>query len=122
MGSRLLRRVPRGRVHNGTCEGSNFREDEPGRGLSVTLWETDQDLADVRRFNEDFGVIAVPAEIFRDAGVRIVRVPLVGNLNHCEIFPRLSPSPQKKLRTASRWVFYPDWVLQEHRQALDTLN
>jgi len=117
----LLRRVPRLLVHAGVVESSNFRETEAGRGLSVTLWESEADLADVRRFNEDLGVVWVAASIFRDAGATIVRVPLVGNLNHCELFPRFSPSPLKKMKNAARWVYYPDWVLPEHRGPVDTL-
>ena len=107
---RLLRRVPRFLVQDGIIEKSNFRETEEGRGLSVTLWETSSDLDDIRRGHDDLGVVCVAASVFRDIGVRIVRVPLVGNLNHCEIFPRLSPSPLKKLKKAARWVHYPDWI------------
>ena len=112
---RLLRRVPQARVHQGKCETSNFREDEEGRGLSVTVWEREADLDDVRRHHDGFGVICVAAHVFRSVGGIIVRVPLVGNLNHCEIFPRFTPSPQKKLRAEVRWVYYPDWVGLEHR-------
>lgn len=117
---RLLRRVPKWLVHDGIIEKSNFREDEEGRGLSVTLWENPSDLDDLLRFQPDFGVICVAAHEFRAVGARIVRVPLVGNLNHCEIFPRFTPSPQKKLRSASKWVHYPSWVSEDHRGVLET--
>lgn len=112
---RLLRRVPKWMVHDGVIEKSNFRETEGGRGLSVTLWESDADLADVRRGNEEFGVVCVTAADLRELNMSIVRVPLVGNLNHCELFPRLGPAAQKRLKNASAWVHYPEWVSPEHR-------
>jgi hypothetical protein len=117
--TRLLRRVPERMVHGGVVESSNFREDEIGRGLSLTIWESESDLADIRRFNESFGVVCVAANVFREAGAVIVRVPLVGNLNHLEVFPRFSSSPLKKMKLAARWVHYPDWVVTEHRGPIE---
>ena len=116
---RLLRRIPELLVHDGVIEKSNFRETEDGRGLSTTIWESPSDLDDILRFNPDFGVVCVPASVFRDAGAVIVRVPLVGNLNHLEIFPRFSPGPLKKMKAAARWVRYPSWVAVEHRGDLE---
>ena len=84
----------------------------------MTIWQSDQDLEDIRRFNSDFGVVSVKAAIFRECGATIVRVPLVGNLNHCEIFPRFKQSAQKKIRNSLEWVFYPSWVLPEHQEEL----
>ena len=115
-GVRLLRRVPQFQVHDGKPETSVFDEREPGCGLSVTVWETPDDLADILRRHEAFGVICLPAAAFREHGATIVRHALVGNLNHCEIFPRLGGGARKKLRAALSWVHYPDWVLPEHRQ------
>jgi len=112
---RLLRRVPALLVHSGVIEKNNFRETEDGRGLSVTLWADPSDLDDVLRFEPELGVVCVSAQSLRDAGAFIVRVPLVGNLNHCEIFPRLTPGPLKRLKAAARWVRYPPWVAEEHR-------
>lgn len=119
---RLLRRVPRMLVHDGVIESSNFRETEAGRGLSVTLWASDQDLEDVRRFNEDLGVVWITAEVLRAAKGIIVRAPLVGNLNHCELFPRFSGGQQKQIRKTARWAHCPDWVAPEHRSAMDALG
>ena len=112
----LLRRVLQARVKNGVPERSNFREDEPGCGLSVTVWDSLQDLEDIRRRHENFGIIAAPASAFRaEAGTVIARAPLVGNLNHCEIFPHFGQGAQKRIRETSRWVHYPDWVEDQHR-------
>lgn len=118
---RLLRRVPSFMVHDGVIEKSNYRETEEGRGLSMTLWESPSDLDDVLRFNSDLGVVCVTAEKLREVGAVIVRVPLVGNLNHCEIFPHFSQSTQKKLKSATMWVHYPDWVDAGLRGAVETL-
>jgi hypothetical protein len=111
----LLRRVPKILVHDGVPESSNFREDEEGHGLSVTLWDSAQDLFDIQRDHDDFGVIAVPASVFRDAEAVIVRSPLEGNENHCEIFPRLTSGQQRRCKKAVRWVYYPEWVEEQHR-------
>ena len=112
---RLLRRVPRFQVINGVIDSSTFLEKEDGRGLSVTVWQSPCDLDDIRRLELSLGVVCVPVQPLRDAGVRIVRVPLVGNLNHCEIVPRLTPGQRKALKRAASWVHYPDWVATEHR-------
>ncbi len=112
---RLLRRVPEFLVHDGVVESSNFRETEEGRGLTVTVWAAPSDLEAVLRLEPSLGVVCITAQDIRDVGAQIVRVPLVGNLNHCEIFPRLTPSPLKKIKKAARWVHYPTWVSEEHR-------
>lgn len=114
---RLLRRVPSFQVNDGVVDSSCFLEKEFGQGLSVTVWGEPSDLDDIRRRHEEFGVICVEASVFRAANAFIARAPLVGNLNHCEVFPRLSNSPRKKLKIASKWVHYPDWVKPEHRKA-----
>lgn len=116
---RLLRRVPENRVHNGEIEKTNFDEREADHGLSVTVWGSPQDLIDVLRGHENFGVVCVDAEAFRDEEVKIVRTPLEGNPNHCEIFPRLGPKAQRRLKLAARWVRYADWVLPEHRVEIE---
>ncbi len=118
---RLLRRVPEFLVHDGVIEKNNFRETEEGRGLSVTLWESATDLDDVLRFEQDLGIVCVEAQSFRGVNALIVRVPLVGNLNHCEIFPRLTPGPLKRLRAAARWVRYPSWVRENHQGPVEEL-
>lgn len=114
---RFLRRVHKDRVHEGVIEKSVF---DDRNGLSVTIWESPRDLEDILRRHDDFGVVCVPASAFREHNVIIARAPLVGNLNHCEVFPRLTGGPQKKLRAASSWVRYAEWVLPEHRGALET--
>ncbi|MFO6447830.1 hypothetical protein ACLBKU_11850 [Erythrobacter sp. NE805] len=116
---RLLRRVHPMLVHQGQIEKNVFDDKEPGWGLSVTVWESPADLEDVMRDHEDFSVVCVTAADFRDHGVVIARRPLVGNLNHCEIFPRLTNSQKKKLKSVHKWVYYADSVLPEHRGALE---
>lgn len=116
---RLLRRVPQGRVHNGKIEDSNFDEREEGHGLSVTVWLSPQDLEDVLLGHEDFGVVCVKASILRAEGAIIVRVPLEGNPNHCEVFPRLAKPARRRIREQAPWVFYPAWVAAEHRTQVE---
>lgn len=116
---RLLRRVPENRVHNGEIEKTNFDERETGHGLSVTVWDSPQDLIDVLRGHENFGVVCVDAGAFRAEEAKIVPIPLEGNPNHCEIFPRLGPKAQRRIKLASRWVHYAEWVLPEHRAEIE---
>jgi|SRR5438309_10668107 len=116
---RLLRRVPNLLVHDGVIESTCFDERTLGTGLSVTAWRSPSDLEDIRRFHEHFGVVCVEAARFRALGAIVAAAPLIGNLNHYEVFPRLSSSPRKKLKAAARWVHYPDWVLPEHRQPIE---
>jgi len=107
----LLRRVPQNRVQDGIPEKSNFREDEAGHGLSVTVWDSPQDLEDVRRDHESFAVICVPASAFRaEIDTVIARAPLEGNANHCEVFPHYGQGAQKRLRKTFRWVHRPAWL------------
>lgn len=119
---RLLRRVPRDLVHDGEIEKSNFDEREPGQGLSVTAWAVASDLDDVLRRHEDFGIVCVPADAFRNEGALIVRVPLVGNLNHCEVYPRLKGGQCKRIKRLSLWVYYPDWVEHQHTGPVETFG
>lgn len=107
----LLRRIPQGRVQDGIPEKSNFREDEPAHGLSVTVWDSPQDLEDIRRGHEEFAVICVPASAFRaEPEVVIARAPLDGNVNHCEVFPHFGQKAQKRIRNMFRWVHRPTWL------------
>lgn len=116
---RLLRRVPELLVHDGEIEKSNFDEREVGHGLSVTVWESPQDLEDVLVGHENFGVVSVKASVFRGEGMAIVRVPLEGNPNHCEVFPRLGQGAQRRIKKQAKWVYYPEWVRAEHRVAVE---
>lgn len=116
---RLLRRVHPMLIHSGTIEKGVFAERESGCGLSVTIWESPSDLEDILRWHENFSVVCVSASAFREHGAIIARAPLVGNLNHCEIFPRMTGGQQKKLKAAARWVRYADEVLPEHREAVE---
>jgi hypothetical protein len=111
---RLLRRVPPGRLNDCKPDTSNFKLHgavdsltQIAHGLSITVWETEDDLKDVLRFNEQFGVLCVNAEQVREQGLSIARYPLVGNLNHCEIYGQFSGSRRNALREAARWVKFP---------------
>lgn len=115
---RLLRRVHPMLIHSGKIEKGVFADREAGCGLSVTIWESPSDLDDIIRRHEDFCVVCVPASAFREFGVVIARHPLVGNLNHCEIFPALTGGQQKRLRAASQFVRYADDVPAEYRAQL----
>jgi hypothetical protein len=117
--AKLLRRVPEFLVHDGVIESSVFDERSQGCGLSMTIWHGPTDIEDVLRGHDGFGLVCVKAGELRDKGALIVRHPLVGNLNHCEIFPRLSGGARKKLKKAAKWVLYPDWVLPEHRKDIE---
>lgn len=112
---RLLRRVPEDLWRDGVIKSSSFDEREEGCGLSVTVWSSPNDLEDVLRGHAEFGVICVTAAAFRFECALIARVPLEGNPNHCEVFPRMGKKARRRLRDASIWVHYGEWVSAEHR-------
>lgn len=116
----LLRRVPLHALKGARPDSSNFRNKEDGHGLSVTLWTSHSDLEDIRRNHEDCGVVTIVAHDARALGLIIVRAPLEGNPNHCELFPAISKGRQNLLRNASEWVVYPAIVAQEERDAVVT--
>lgn len=116
---RLLRRVHRCQVHDGRFDSSCFLENEKEQGLSVTLWESLADLDDIRRFHEDFGIICFDVAVARQPDVVIMRAALVGNLNHCEVYPKLPPRLRKACKRNGRWVHYPEWVADEHRRPVE---
>lgn len=115
-GACLLRRVPPNRLSGARPDTSNFQNKQEGFGLSVTFWESDGDLEDVRRGYETFGVVTIVAADARALGLLIARSPLDDNPNHCEIFPTVSGGRRTLLRNASQWVVYPDAFPLEARE------
>jgi hypothetical protein len=111
----LLRRVPPNRLDGIRPDTSNFQNKEAGFGLSVTLWVDDNDLEDVRRRHGDYGVTTIVAADARALGLIISRNALVGNLNHCELFPTISKGRRNLLRNATEWVTYPQVIPPEAR-------
>jgi hypothetical protein len=101
----LLRRVPDHGLIEYELESSNFREKEEGTGLSVTLWEGERDMQDLLRFAPGFGVTTLVVADVRSLGLKIMRIPLVGNLNHCEVWGIGSKTP-KKLKRVHRWAVH----------------
>lgn len=114
-GACLLRRIPPHALDGVRPDSSNFRNKEAGFGLSVTLWESDQDVEDILRWNEECGLATIVVADIRALGLLVSRVPLVGNLNHCEIFGNIGKGKRNRLRDASLWVKYPDVVPAENR-------
>lgn len=106
----VLRRVPaQGIDADYLPTTGNFRErdDDTGTGLSITYWQSGQDERDVLRFEPTFGLISIVVADIRFYGLVIVRVPLVGNLNHCEIFGNITQAARKGMKRSSRWVRSP---------------
>ncbi|MEO9598933.1 hypothetical protein [Parasphingorhabdus sp.] len=110
----LLRRVYPDWVHGEKPDSSNFRHpDDQQSGWSSTLFETEADIEDILRDHENFGVIRIQAQALRNENLAIVRVPLDGNSNHCEVYGELGPSKKrvhKRLKAHALWVRYPDTV------------
>lgn len=107
--ARVLRRVPPQQIESSIPTSANFRErdDDPLTGLSVTYWHSHSDEQDVLRFQPDFGLISIVVAQVRSCGLILVRVPLVGNLNHCEIMGKVTKGIAKRLKASSRWVRPP---------------
>lgn len=104
---RFLRRIHPHWIKSFRPESSNFESREAGEGLSVTAWLTDADLEAVVSEEPSFGVVLVTAAQLRDAGYRIVRVPLDENPSHCECFGRITKGGKKQLARLALWVRIP---------------
>ena len=120
----ILRRVPNYQIDGNLPSTANFRErdDEPTTGLSVTYWQSEKDVEDVSRVEPTFGIISVVVADIRACGLLLVRMPLVGNLNHCEIFGKITKGMRKKLKASSRWVRLPDGVDPNELMPLDSFQ
>lgn len=105
----VLRRVPPGEFkRNGLPNSNNFDLDGNGGGTSVVLWlDQEDDLHSVQAGHEEYGVVATAVGAWREHGLKIVRNPLPGNPNHCEIWGSRSTSAKRRLAKAARWVCYP---------------
>jgi hypothetical protein len=105
----VVRRVPLNQTEDYLPNTGNFRQrdEDASSGLSVTYWQSDADLDDLARPEPTFGIISIVVADIRSCGLIVVRTPLVGNLNHCEIFGNISKSMRKKLKQASLWVCPP---------------
>lgn len=117
----VVRRVPVIQIADCLPNSANFRQrdEDASSGLSVTYWLSDADLDDVARPEPKFGIISIVVADIRTCGLILVRTPLVGNLNHCEIFGNITPSIRKKLKRASLWVRLPQDVDAEQFAPLD---
>lgn len=118
----VLRRVPVNQIENYLPNSANFRQrdEDASSGLSVTYWQCDADLDDVARPKPIFGIISIVVADIRACGLIVARTPLVGNLNHCELFGNITQSVRKKLKRASRWVRPPQDFDAEQFVPLDS--
>ena len=108
----LLRRVPpaqwvydENRPVNGT-----FRADRDADQLSMTLYETQQDVDNILRPHPTFGLVALRAKDLRAAELTITRTPENGDPNHCDVNGKPSTAKRKKLALEAIVVRAPDRV------------
>jgi hypothetical protein len=122
--ARLLRRVPSHQVDKGRPDSRNFNHPAAEQtGWSCTLWESDQDFTDLMSGHENFGCVRISADDLRQEGLQIIRVPLPGNPNHCEVFGAMTSKAQaRKLRERAVWVKYPSGVDQDISVNVETLE
>jgi len=92
-------------LHGVDPDSSVFRNKDEGYGLSVTLWESSRDWDDVCRGHEGAGITTLVVGDVRSLGVIVARAPLVGNLNHCELFNIGAKTP-KKLKRVHAWALH----------------
>jgi hypothetical protein len=111
----LLRRIPDHALSGAEPDSSNFREKEKDTGLSVTLWESAKDIQDVLEDFPQYGITTLVVADVRSLGLAIVRMPLQGNINHCEIWGIGSNTP-KKLKRVHSWAIYNACIPLDLRQ------
>jgi hypothetical protein len=122
--ARLLRRVPSHQIDKGRPDSRNFNHPAAEEtGWSCTLWESDQDFADLMNGHESFGCVRLKAGDFRAEGLQIIRVPEPNNPNHCEVFGAMTSKAQaRKLREKAAWVQYPPNVDQDGPAIVETFE
>lgn len=107
--AKFLRRIPPNRLAQTLQpDSSNFEERSDNTGLSVTLWETANDLEITAAEMPNFGIVSVTAALLREAGYAIVRVPLPDNPNHCECYGSPSKGKRRQLASNAKWVKLPE--------------
>ena len=117
----LLRRVPDHALSGGQPDSSNFREKEEGTGLSVSLWLTPDNLDAIIGDYPGWGVTTLVVEDVRKLGLRVMRAPIPGDPNHCEIWGIGSKTP-KKLKRVHMWARYNDCIPEEGRKPVVTFQ
>lgn len=122
--ARLLRRVPLHQIVNGQPDSRNFNHPPADKtGWSCTLWESNQDFADLMSGHENFGCVRIKAGDLRGEGLQIIRVPLADNPNHCEVFGSMTSKAQaRKLREKAAWVQYPPSIDQDVQAIIETFE
>lgn len=110
----LLRRIPDYLLVGAEPDSSNFREKEEATGLSVSIWVNPDDLEKILAEHPEWGVTTLVASDVRTHELKIVRAPLVGDPNHCEIWGIGSKTP-KKLKRVHRWARYNHCIPEEVR-------
>jgi hypothetical protein len=112
---RLLRRVPTSKIKAELAEADsdNFRHaNDQDTGWSCTIWDNPSDLDDILRFHNGYCVVRIYAEDLRNEGLTITRRPLVGNLNHCEVFGDMTKQKKaRRLRKLAPWVHWPSSIV-----------
>lgn len=106
----VLRRIPPGEYKSdGRPKSSpSFDLDRTGRGTSMTLYIDAEDLTNVRRGHETFGVVSLPVSVWRCEGLTIARKPLENDPNHCEIWGARNTRSKKLLAIAAKWEWYSE--------------
>lgn len=106
----VLRRVPPDGYKAGDGRPNSsptFDLDRTGRGTSVTIYQTEQDVENVLQGHEGYGLVSLPVKAWRDHGMTIARMPLDGDPNHCEIWKPRGTAVKRALAKKSVWVRYP---------------
>lgn len=103
----FLRRIPPHWITDARPGSDNFKLRSGEAGLSVTLWEGDEDFTATEAEQPTFGIVAVTASELRAAGYAISRRPLDENPNHCECTGKAGQGSRRKLARGARWVKPP---------------
>ena len=110
--TRVLRRIPPGRSVEGSDgprpQSGNFSNSPDGTGTSVTILAEGIDPLELLEGHDGFALVSLSVQDIRDAGLGIVREPIVGgDQKHAHIQGKKTGGAKRYLALSAEWVVMP---------------
>ena len=111
--AKVLRRIPPGRFvedrDGPRPQSDNFSNSPDGTGTSVTILAEGIDPRELLEGHDGFGLVSLSVQDIRDAGLGIVRKPIVGgDQNHAHIQGKKKKKIERQLAGAAEWIVMPE--------------
>ena len=99
--------VPVGDAGDRRPSSGAFEDDQDGSSMSMYLEGHGNEVADVLRDHESYGLVALTAGQLRELGLTIVSQPEPGFPSHVEVEGNKTHGLRSKLAKRCRWVVLP---------------